>query len=39
MSAAQQIYDYIDQHIRRLDKDLRTFDVGAPGLGYLRLGE
>ncbi|KAL6786106.1 hypothetical protein ACKKBG_A01425 [Auxenochlorella protothecoides x Auxenochlorella symbiontica] len=26
-NAAQQIYDYVDQHIRKLDKDLKTFDA------------
>jgi hypothetical protein len=27
MNRAQQIYDYIDQHIRKLDKDLKSFDA------------
>lgn len=27
INRAQQIYDYIDQHIRKLDKDLRSFDA------------
>lgn len=27
MNRAQQVYDYIDQHIRKLDKDLRSFDA------------
>lgn len=27
MNRAQQTYDYIDQHIRKLDKDLRSFDA------------
>lgn len=27
VAVAQQIYDYVDQRIRRLDKDLRAFDV------------
>jgi Inhibitor of growth proteins N-terminal histone-binding len=27
MNRAQQIYDYIDQHIRKLDKDLKSFEA------------
>lgn len=27
MNRAQQIYDYIDMHIRKLDKDLKSFDA------------
>ena len=27
MTRAQQIYDYIDQHIRKLDKDLKSFEA------------
>lgn len=27
MAMAQQIYDFIDQHIRTLDKDLKSFDA------------
>jgi len=27
MKRAQQIYDFIDQHIRKLDKDLKSFDA------------
>ena len=27
VAVAQQIYDYVDQRIRRLDKDLRAFDA------------
>ena len=26
VNLAHQIYDYVDQHIRRLDKDLKQFD-------------
>ena len=26
MNVAQQVYDYVDQRIRRLDKDIKTFD-------------
>lgn len=27
VAVAQQIYDYVDQRIRRLDKDLKAFDA------------
>ena len=27
VALAQQIYDYVDQRIRRLDKDIKVFDV------------
>lgn len=26
VNVAQQVYDYVDQRIRRLDKDIKTFD-------------
>ena len=26
VALAQQIYDYVDQRIRRLDKDIKVFD-------------
>lgn len=32
---AQQMYDCVDQHIRKLDRDLRAFDTGACGWGSL----
>lgn len=27
VAIAQQVYDYVDQRIRRLDKDLKAFDA------------
>lgn len=30
---AQQVYDHIDQHIRRLDKELKAFDAGGRSVG------
>lgn len=47
MRRAQQAYDYIDQHIRKLDKDLKSFDAdvakerqkhGMPPVGPLGIG-
>lgn len=26
VALAQQVYDYVDQRIRRLDKDMKAFD-------------
>ena len=46
MARAQQIYDFIDQHIRKLDKDLKSFEaevakerqrLGLPPLGVAAI--
>lgn len=33
LPAKRQIYDYIDRHITKLDKDCKAFDAGAVQLG------